>query len=158
MEKDSQRLGDEAAIRDLVAYYSDAVTHLDPVRAASVYSPDGCVAITGHETRGRDAIEAGMRQSFAAFDLLQLIAHGGLITLDGDRAQARWSTIELARRKGATDFGVIFGRYQDELVRLASGWRFARRDFAMAGRMQVPVAKSQFDPAFFTSLLAPPLA
>lgn len=153
-----QRLKDESAIRELVATYSDAVTHLDPARAASVYAADGCVVIAGYETKGRDAIEQGMRQSFAAFDLLQLIAHGGLITIDGDRAQARWSTIELTKRKGAPDLGVIFGRYEDDLVRLAAGWRFGKRVFAMAGRMQIPAAKVQFDPAFFAGLLAEPLA
>jgi ketosteroid isomerase-like protein len=76
---------DEQAIRRLVAYYSDAVTHLDARRAASIYTEDGCVSIAGIETVGRAAIEEGMRESFSAFDLLQLIAHGGLIDVAGDR-------------------------------------------------------------------------
>ncbi len=143
-----QRLVDENAIRQITAFYSDAVTHLDAQRAASIYAEDGSVVVEGLELNGRDAIEAGMRQSFAAFDLLQLIAHGGLIAIDGDQAQARWSTTELTIRKGAQHFNVIFGRYEDRLVRLPVGWRFARRVFTMAGRTQMEVTKLQLNPMF----------
>jgi uncharacterized protein (TIGR02246 family) len=144
----SRRLADEAAIRALAAAYSDAVTHLDPARAASVYAEDGCVSIGGSELSGRAAIEAGMCQSFAAFDLLQLIEHGGVVAVDGDTAHARWSTIELTVKRGAKDLGVIFGRYEDQLLRLPAGWRFSRR------RMQFAADKVQFNPAFFQGLAA----
>lgn len=154
MDQDLQRLVDENAIRQLTAFYSDAVTRLDATKAASIYTEDGCVVIAGAETRGRDAIEEGMRQSFSAFQLLQLIAHGGWIELDGDRANARWSTVELAIRRGSEHLNVIFGRYEDLLVRRPSGWRFKRRSFTLAGRTQLETAKLQMNPAFFTSLLA----
>jgi ketosteroid isomerase-like protein len=149
-----QRLEDEAAIRQLTAFYSDAVSHLDAPRAASIYAPDGCVSIAGNEICGRAAIAEGMRQSFAAFALLQLIAHGGLVEVAGDMASARWSTIELGVRRGASALNVIFGRYEDRLVRLPEGWRFARRTFTLAGRTQLDTTKFQHNPEFFTSLLA----
>lgn len=148
-----QILVDEAAIRRLTAFYSDAVTHLDAARAASIYADDGTVSIAGAAITGRQAIEAGMRQSFSAFTLLQMIEHGGLVEVDGDRAQARWSTIELAVKRGAQKLDVIFGRYEDQLVRLPIGWRFQRRDFSLAGRTQVETAKLQSNPDFFTGLL-----
>lgn len=146
---DLQRLIDEGAIRDLAAAYSDAVTHLDAVRAAAVYAEDGCVVVMGRETRGRAAIEQGMRETFAAFELLQLIAHAPQISLDGDTAQARWSTVELTVRRGAAHFGVIMGRYEDRLVREGSVWRFRERVFTMAGRMQMPIDKLQTHAGFF---------
>jgi uncharacterized protein (TIGR02246 family) len=154
MTGDQTSHADQAAIRALASAYSDAVTHLDPARAASVYAEDGSVSISGAELCGRGAIEAGMRQSFAAFDLLQLIEHAGVVAVQGNTAQARWSTIELTVKKGAKDLGVIFGRYEDELVRLPAGWRFQRRSFTMAGRMQFQADKIQFDPAFFQGLAA----
>jgi len=141
-------ISDDAAIRRLVAYYSDAVTHLDAVRAASVYADDGCVSIAGAELYGRAAIEEGMRQSFSAFALLQLIAHGGLIDADGDQATGRWSTIELTVRRGATDMSCIFGCYDDQMVRLPEGWRFRKRSFTMAGRTLLPTAKLRLNPDF----------
>ena len=147
-------INDEAAIRRLVAYYSDAVTQLDAARAASVYAEDGCVSIEGAELHGRGALEEGMRHSFSAFALLQMIAHGGLIDVDGDQATGRWSTIELAVRRDATEMSCIFGCYQDEMVRLPEGWRFRKRNFTMAGRALLPAAKLQLNPNFgpFTHL------
>jgi uncharacterized protein (TIGR02246 family) len=149
MTADLQTLSDENAIRQLTAGYSDAVTHLDAPRAAAIYAEDGSVAIAGNVIAGRHAIEAGMRASFAEFDLLQLIAHGGLIAVTGDTAQARWSTIELTIRRHAKTLNVIFGRYEDRLVRQEVGWRFQHRRFTMAGRTQIDVAKVQLNPQFF---------
>ena len=148
------RYDDENAIRALTAYYSDAVTHLDAARAASIYAEDGCVSIAGAPLHGRAAIEQGMRQSFAAFDLLQLIEHGGVVEVDVDTARARWSTIELTIQRGRQDLNVIFGRYEDELVRLTEGWRFKRRSFTMGGRTQIETAKVQVNPKFIRGLAA----
>ncbi len=150
MTADLQTLSDDNAIRQLTALYSDAVTHLDAQRAASIYAEDGSVVIAGNLIEGRAAIEAGMRQSFAEFDLLQLIAHGGLIEVAGETAQARWSTIELTIRRQAKTLNVIFGRYEDRLIRLPVGWRFQHRSFTMAGRTQIDIAKVQLNPLFFS--------
>jgi ketosteroid isomerase-like protein len=151
-----QRLVDEDAIRRITDFYSDAITHLDAARAASIYTEDGIVEIVGHRTSGRDAIEAGMRQSFAAFELLRMIAHGGIIEVDGDSARARWSTIEVGLRRGSSAMHVIFGRYEDALVRRPDGqpygWRFRQRSFTLAGRTQIDTAKLQLNPDFYTAL------
>jgi hypothetical protein len=149
--RDLAQVEDENAIRRLVAFYSDAVTHLDASRAASIYTHDGCISVAGTEIIGQSAIEEGMRQTFSAFALLQLIAHGGLIDVDGDRARARWSTIELAVRRESMELSCIFGRYEDELVRLAEGWRFKRRTFTLAGRALLDAAKLQLNTGFTLS-------
>ena len=151
-----QQLLDQQAIRALTAFYSDAVTHLDAARAASVYAEDGVVEITGNALAGRAAIEEGMRASFAAFSLLQLVEHGGLVEVSGDTARARWSTIELAVRQGRSELNVIFGRYEDALVRTGEGWRFARRVFTLAGRTQVETGKLQLNEGFFGGVLGFP--
>jgi ketosteroid isomerase-like protein len=143
-----QAIRDEFEIRRLVASYCDAVTHLDAVRAASGYAEDGSVSIVGAELFGREAIEQGMRDSFSHFSILQMIAHAGLIEADGDRAKARWSTVELTVRRDSTDLNCIFGCYEDDLVRLAEGWRFKRRVFSMAGRTLLEGKKVQLNSAF----------
>jgi hypothetical protein len=103
-------------------------------RAATVYTEDGEVSIIGEVISGRSAIMEGMKQTFSSFRLLHLIAHGGLIVIDGYAATGRWSTVELAVRHGSTDLSYIIGRYEDELVRLPEGWGFRKRVFLMAGR------------------------
>jgi len=143
-DNEESKWRDERQIRRLVSYYSDAVAQLDASRAASVYVEDGIASIAGAVLRGRPAIEAGMRQSFAAFRLLHLIPHGGLVDVDGNSAKARWSTLELTVKRDSEDVNCIFGTYEDELVRLAEGWRFIRRTFSLTGRTLHPAAKSQF--------------
>jgi ketosteroid isomerase-like protein len=146
------RLQDEAAIRRLVARYCDAVAHRDAERASAVYAEDGVAMIAGNELRGRAAIREGMRQSFSAFCLMQMIAHGGLIEVEGDTARARWPTIELTVREGGGGLSCIFGRYEDELVRRPEGWRFRRRTFTMAGRTLLDSSKLQLNPGFADAL------
>jgi hypothetical protein len=77
-----------------------------------------------------------------------------VVEVNGDTARARWSTIELTIKRGAKDLGIIFGRYEDELVRLAAGWRFKRRSFTMGGRTQIETEKVQVNPEFFKHLAA----
>jgi ketosteroid isomerase-like protein len=146
-------VADDRAVRQLVSAYSDAVSHLDAARAAATYAPDGVVSIVGIETSGRAAIEQGMRDSFGNFQLLQMIAHSGLISIESDRAVARWSTIELGVRHGQSSLHCILGRYEDELVRLPTGWRFRKRVFTLAGRTLLEASKVQVNPEFARSLI-----
>jgi ketosteroid isomerase-like protein len=150
--REAAQIADEGAIRKLVSLYSDSITRLDAARAASVYADDGVVSIVGVETIGRSAIENGMLRSFAQFQLLQLIAHAGVIRIDGDSASACWSTVELGVRRGSSALDCIFGRYEDTLARLPEGWRFTRRVFVMAGRTRIEAAKIQLKPEFFSAV------
>jgi ketosteroid isomerase-like protein len=149
------RLEDERAIRRLVDFYCDAVTHRDAVRAASIFTEDGVISIDGAELHGRAAIEAGMAQTFAAYDILQQIAHAPMVTVDGDRATGRWSTVELTVKHGDSGLGVIFGHYESEAVRRPEGWRFTRRTFRMAGRTLLETARLKLHPGFAHALQFP---
>ncbi|WP_165186939.1 nuclear transport factor 2 family protein [Caulobacter soli] len=147
------QLEDERAIRRLTAVYGEAVGRLDAHAAASTYVEDGRVSILGRETVGRVAIEAGMRASFEAHALLQFAAHGGLIDIAGDRATARWSTVEFAVRHGSEDIHCILGRYEDDLVRQPDGWRFRRRVFTLASRARLAPDKLQLNADFARRLV-----
>ncbi|MCU1345271.1 MAG: uncharacterized protein JWL70_1537 [Acidimicrobiia bacterium] len=54
--------------------------------------------------------------------------HSPLIEVDGDRARGRWTVIARMIMRDAPDAseGVHFGRYDDEYVRTADGWRQSR--------------------------------
>ena len=56
------------------------------------------------------------------------LTHSGLVRIDGNKAAARWLVTELQVALSG-DRRFIIGRYEDELVRLDEGWRFARRVF-----------------------------
>jgi hypothetical protein len=75
-----------------------------------------------------------------------------VVEIDGDRAQARWWFSEIKKPVGKP-FEMIVGVYQDDVVRLSEGWRFAKRTVAAPMRWELPGAD-----AITTSDLPPFLA
>jgi ketosteroid isomerase-like protein len=138
------RLEAESAIRRLIGLYCDAVNRRDADAAGVLFAPDCRITIAdGPERNGRDIQITGMRQSFAAFAFLRQQCDVGLIDIDGDRARARLSVFEASHREGDESVSLIFGFYEDDYVRLADAWRFARRRYVMQFRSRVAVNKLQ---------------
>ena len=138
------RLADESAIRRLVSAYCDAVNRLDADSAAALFAPDAVIRIADFpEIAGQAAIAEGLRGTFARAGFLFQQCDTGLIDIAGDRAHARLSVFETMR--GANDQGIalIFGFYEDEYVRLAAGWRFARRRYTLRLRTRHAADKVQ---------------
>lgn len=149
-----QLLIDERDIHNLVSAYSQAVSRLDPVAAAALFVTDGTLDVVGNKLCTRAIIEDGMRQTFAQFDMLQMLFHAPCFVVQVDTAQASWSTAEFAIRKDGEALNAIFGRYEDDLVRAPDGWLFSRRTFTMAARVQLDAAKLQKNPEFLRDPLA----
>jgi ketosteroid isomerase-like protein len=138
------RLEAESAIRHLVGCYCDAVNRRDADAAGLLFAQDCAITIAdGPERVGRDAQTEGMRQTFAAFDFLRQQCDVGLIDVAGDTARARLSVFEASHRAGEDTLSLIFGFYEDDYVRLAEGWRFQRRRYALQFRSKVEAAKMQ---------------
>jgi ketosteroid isomerase-like protein len=139
----------ESAIRRLVALYCDAVNRRDADAAGRLFASDCRVTIAGGpELAGRDVQTEGMRQTFAAFDFLRQQCDVGLIDAAGDSARARLSVIEASHKRGEQSLSLIFGFYEDEYVRLAEGWRFQTRRYAMQLRSRLPMEKMQLVEGF----------
>lgn len=120
-------LEDEMAIRSLAAAYSDAANRGDLEGMLQVYAPDGVlVPFGGPERKGHEAIRAVVGQTISAYEWIFQMTHSGLVRVEGDIAHARFWVSEMVHMKdgNATQF---YGLYDDELVRTAVGWRFARR-------------------------------
>lgn len=149
-----QELAAKEAIRRLVAAYCDAVARRDADAAGALFAPDAAIRIAGFpELSGRAAITEGMRASFAAAAFLHQRCDPGLIDVAGNAAQARHPVFEVIRRPDENALGLVFGFYEDRYVRLAEGWRFARRRYAMQSRVLLPAEKVQ-DAAEFVPELA----
>jgi ketosteroid isomerase-like protein len=120
---------DELAVRRVTATYCDAANRLAAPEAAATYAPDGSLSMMGRpEVSGREAVEAMLEATFSRYELVTQLTHSGLVQIDGDVAASRWVVTELqVARTGERRF--IIGRYEDQLVRLGEGWRFARRVF-----------------------------
>jgi len=120
---------DELAIRTLTAKYTDAMNRSDVDEAARVYAEDAVFTMMDRPSVvGRAQIADVLRVTVAKYALITQMVHSGFVELDGDRARARWQITELqVFTTGQRRF--VVGRYEDEHVRLAEGWRFARRTF-----------------------------
>jgi ketosteroid isomerase-like protein len=118
---------DIVAIHQLAVSYSEAICRGEIDEAVLVYCEDGVLSsATTDDAVGHEAIAATIRTATSAFEFVFQTTHGGLVTVDGDRARARFPTTEWAKRRdvGALQF---LGTYDDEVVRTEDGWRFSRR-------------------------------
>jgi ketosteroid isomerase-like protein len=125
----TDHLADELAIRTLVASYTDAINRCDVDDIAPVYDDDAVFTMMDRPSvTGRDAILDVLRETVSRYHLIMQLVHTGVVQLDGDSARARWQVTELQITVAGTS-RFVAGRYEDELVRRADGWKFARRTF-----------------------------
>ena len=119
---------DVAAIQQLAVRYADAVSRGDVHLAVQSYADDARLETpTTEPAVGRDAIEAIITATVSSLELVFQTVHLGVIAVEGDRARARFPITEWARRTGDAQPFLFLGWYEDECVRLAQGWRIARR-------------------------------
>jgi hypothetical protein len=121
---------DELAIRQLASAYADACNRMNAADMAAVYAEDGeLVALQFSEKpmKGRDKLERIFTTLLQERDFIFYMIFSGIVNLDGDKATARWWVSELRQVKGADHIVTMLACFQDEVVRLPEGWRFARR-------------------------------
>jgi len=134
-------------INALAARYSDAVSRLDALAAAATYAEDGVLkGFDFPEIRGRAQIADVLGQTLVRLSFLSQQCTGGMPSVDGDRAVARWNVQEWNQITGEEKLSACFGIYEDELVRTAQGWRFARRRFHALWRGRVEAAGKLYIP------------
>lgn len=124
-------LDDEQAIRALTAAYTDAINRSDIDDVARVYDDDATFTMMDRPTvAGRGAILDTLRSTVVRYSMIMQLVHSGVVQVDGARARARarWQITEhQISLDGTARF--VAGRYEDELVRRADGWKFSSRTF-----------------------------
>jgi ketosteroid isomerase-like protein len=123
-------IADEIAIRQLCAAYTDAVVRGSAADAAAVYAPDGVLAAAGYpDVVGREKLLRHFGRLFTSFELAYQILHSPLVDIaaSGQTAHVRCpiTAYQFLADGGRT---LLIGWYQDDLVKLDIGWRFARRE------------------------------
>ncbi len=134
MNVGTRRLADLSEIRELKSRYCRLVdggyssAGDDSAAFADLFAPDGVWETGGEPTVGRAAIreraESSRRFRF------HLVANP-IVDVAGDVAQGRWHVLVAVT---GSDGGAAWlaGRYADEFVRTADGWRFAAVSFEAA--------------------------
>jgi hypothetical protein len=91
---------------------------------------------------GKDAIVAMLQGLYQIERYFMQMTHSGVITIDGDRATARF--VERERGKGDGTYYDNLAIYDDVLVREPGGWRFLERHYRYRFLDQTPFAGDAF--------------
>lgn len=126
--------GSHGIIRVLADQYSDAANSMDAHGMAAVYAEDAVLISFEHRFEGRAAIEKMFGETISLMELMNQVCSGAVISIDVDRATARWTVTEFAKRKALDKLEMFIGNYDGELVRTPQGWRFSKR--VLTRRMQ----------------------
>ena len=131
---------DEIGIRGLIAAYADVVNRRTWPELVDLFLPDAPVAL---DLRAREPTEFPGPAAYGAFNsaaiepfpTVQFVAPHVQVLRDDDpdRARVRTYMCELRQDHAGTP-SRAFGLYQDEVVRAAPGWRFARRHYQSIAR------------------------
>jgi len=127
-DSELQALADELSIRQLVARYADAVTHLNADAWIETWAPDGRWNLAGNIAEGHENLRTTWLELMGLFERVVQLPQDGILEIDGDRGTGRWSMIELGRSATGNP-SLTVGTYQDVYRREASGWRFGERRF-----------------------------
>ena len=120
---------DREAIRTLLAEYCFLLDDHHLQAFAQLFTQDGVWSSRNGEAQGPDAIEALLQRLVPAPGPGTTRRHfttNSVIDLRGDRADVR-SYFQVIRDSAQGPAIAVAGRYEDDVIRTASGWRFARR-------------------------------
>ena len=91
---------------------------------------------------GKDAIIAMLQGLFKIEQYFMQMTHSGVITIDGDRATARF--VERERGKGDGTYYDNLAVYDDVLVKESGAWHFQERHYRYRFLDQTPFAGDAF--------------
>lgn len=128
----SRLLVDRAAIVDLTVRYTWALDSKNWDDLDNVFLAEATAFLT-EELSGVAAIKERVTRALSHLDESQHIVANHQIVIDGDRASCRcYLQAQHVRRSahGGPNF-IVAGRYHDQLIRKAAGWRIARRELVI---------------------------
>ena len=136
------RTDDELAIRQLAAAYTDACNCRSAEGMAGVYAPDGELTVIGRTAKpikGHAKLLLGFQRNLEQRQFLMQMTFSGVVEVTGDTATSRWWYAEIRKPVGSETYFYSAGTYQDEVVRLPEGWRYARRTASALFLWELPI-------------------
>lgn len=122
---------DRVAINDVLARYADGVNRRDVTLWSSSWDEDGEWFLFGPDAiRGRDTIARTWVDTIAGYPFVVMFASQGEVVIEGDTAQGRSYTNEVARLPDGTEMRVT-GTYEDRYVKRNGRWGFSYRRFTV---------------------------
>jgi hypothetical protein len=127
---------DEIAIQRTLNTYSEGASRADWKQVLSTFTPECVWEIPALKARYQDhaVIQKAMAGFVEQMAYFVQINSPAIITVEGDKATARSIIRECGKFSNRNEALEILGRYEDELIRTATGWKFTRRAFYAAGK------------------------
>ncbi len=126
---------DLIAIQQTLNRYSEGASRADWTQVLSTFTVDATWEIAGSGARYQH--HAVIRKAMAAFvgqmAYFVQINSPAVIAVEGNTAVASSLIRECGKFADRDEALEVFGRYADELVRTAQGWKFTRRVFHALG-------------------------
>ena len=128
-------MSDEFDIQQTLNAYSYNATTGDLPAMVATFAPDGVweVPTAGISLTGHEAILAAARGITGTLEYMVQHNSPAIIKVQGDKATAHSIIRECGKYAGKQLHLEVLGVYDDELVRLPEGWRFAKRTFTTRG-------------------------
>ena len=126
-----EQVADEMAIRNLAYAFADCVNRRDVAAFESLWDDDGVWEIGAplHSiAEGSMNIAAHFLSLLEPLEFFVQQVHSGVVTIDGDRATARWSVQETGERRDGGPYN-NHAFYEDEMAKHNGTWRFVRRSY-----------------------------
>jgi len=142
------RAADRAAIEEILVRYCTIVDTRDFARFDEIFTRDATIDYTasGGIKGALPEIKAWLTKVLVAFSVIQHHVTNFDIRIDGDHAQSTcylFNPMGMAAPDGTTSMFWCGGRYRDELVRTADGWRIKSRTNEMLYMHGAPRARSE---------------
>ena len=135
-------MSDEFAIQQTLNTYSYNASLGRLEEMVATFAPDGVWEIPGIGAKfeGREAILVGAQAITGAIEFIVQLNTPAIIKVNGDKATAHSVIRECGKYAGKQLALEVLGAYDDELVRTAEGWQFARRLFIVRGMHDFAIA------------------
>ncbi|MET1047902.1 MAG: nuclear transport factor 2 family protein [Hyphomicrobium sp.] len=147
METRLRAVEDEAAIFRLAAHFSDVINERDVEAFVRLWANEGTVWQIGAPfpatAEGKDSIKVLLESLFKIERYFMQMTHTGVVTLDGNRATARFVMREHGRGDGSYYDNLAV--YNDELAREEEGWRFVKRVYSYRFVNRKPLDEMAFE-------------
>ncbi len=134
---------DILAIQMLTQRYADAVMRHNADDWAATWAEDGEWYLRDEPVRGRENIRRTWEAAMAGYPFAVFLVQPAIVSVDGDRATSRSYVTEILGTTSGDAFRV-YGCYNDEVVREATGWKFRARRYARLYRGPVDLSGERY--------------
>jgi SnoaL-like domain len=127
-----QLLKDELEIRALAEKFSDAANRKDGALFQSLWAKEAVWKIgppINVEFKGKENMGTSVTHMLGLWDFFVQLSGPGVVTVNGDKATARFYVNEIARKTDDKSGNYNLSLYEDELIKEDGKWVFLKRRY-----------------------------